>query len=330
MFNIKYADDGINWDDPNLISAIKDIERGKADKVIGKENYKQNQTVNTCIIQNGYTIWARQTIESAIFKKKPAVWFKIWFYIVNRTNHADNEKNGAKYKKGECFLKYEWIMSACAATKHEVKHCIEWLKKPYIRDTLSRGYPKRYLHPMIATDKGTRGFFVKPLTYNKYQDANNYKKGNTGTGKGKDAGFEKEHERNTINNNDKNYKEKKKILKEKKNVNFDNLPEFLKYKLTSPSNFERILAYFYVFCGYNFKDKWELMEQIKGDKGYYERDLQIIAKHADPVILQAMANLSEKGSFKLNECAGRLSTRQGKQSDKIDGVKADLADKMAM
>ena len=104
----------------------------------------------------------------------------------------------------------------------------------------------------------------------------------------------------------------------------------MKYKLTSPSNFERILAYFYIFKGYNFKDKWELFEQIKGDLGNYESDLKIISKHSDRDILQTMANLSKKESFTLNNCAQEIGLNKGKQAGNTGDLKVELADKMAM
>lgn len=106
-------------------------------------------------IDGGATIWARQTIDSAIFYQKPDRWFKIWFYIVNRVNYRDNNR----FKKGSCFLKYSWIMSATGATKDQIKHCIKFLKDS----------------SMLATQKATRGFYVEVLKYSYYQDLKNYK-----------------------------------------------------------------------------------------------------------------------------------------------------------
>lgn len=106
-------------------------------------------------IEGGATIWARQTIDSAIFYQKPDKWFKIWFYIVNRVNYRDNKR----FEKGSCLLKYKWIMSATGATKDQIKHCIKFLKQS----------------SMLATQKATRGFYVEVLKYNYYQDLNNYK-----------------------------------------------------------------------------------------------------------------------------------------------------------
>lgn len=50
-------------------------------------------------INGGAVLWARQTIESEIFKNKPDKWFKIWFYIIARANHKI-----IKSLKGVVFL----------------------------------------------------------------------------------------------------------------------------------------------------------------------------------------------------------------------------------
>ena len=64
-------------------------------------------------IDGGATLWARQTIDSKIFFDKPHVWFKIWFYLVNKVNHKDNKQ----FARGSCFMKYEWIMQRTKAKK---------------------------------------------------------------------------------------------------------------------------------------------------------------------------------------------------------------------
>ena len=136
-------------------------------------------------IEGGATIWARQTIDSEIFYHKPDKWFKIWFYIVNRVNHKDNKR----FKRGACFLKYDWIMSATGANKNQVKHCVAYLK-----DT-----------SMLATRKATRGFDVEVLKYNIFQDLDNYKSHTERNTKA----TQKEHKSHTINKNVKNGKNDK-------------------------------------------------------------------------------------------------------------------------
>lgn len=109
-------------------------------------NYKQ--------IQGGATLWARQTVDSEIFYKKPAEWFKIWFYLVNRVAFKDDKK----YKRGELFLKYEWICDATNTTKNQIDSFIRWAKSA----------------DMLTTQKTTRGMIVKIANYSKYQTLDNY------------------------------------------------------------------------------------------------------------------------------------------------------------
>lgn len=106
-------------------------------------------------IPGGYTIWARQTFDSKMFYKKPDKWFKIWFYIINKVNFEDDDK----YKRGSGFMTYEQIQSATRATRAQVKHCLEFLRK----------------NSMCATRKATRGMHVTVCKYTFYQNHKNYK-----------------------------------------------------------------------------------------------------------------------------------------------------------
>lgn len=138
------------------------------------------------MIQNGATIWARQTLESDIFFLKPDKWFKIWFYLVSKVNHTDN----GKFKRGEALVRYSDIMEACGATKSQVDHSIRWFKKCQ----------------MLATRKATRGMFVTVLKYNTYQNLDSYKSDSSGDLKAKP----KRNGSDTINKNGKNGKNEKK------------------------------------------------------------------------------------------------------------------------
>jgi len=85
-------------------------------------------------------------------------------------------------------------MDKTGATKNQVKHCIEFLKKD----------------KMLATQKATRGFTVKVLKYNDFQSLENYKKPQEKESKRNTEGTQKEHRSHTINKNDKNDKNVKK------------------------------------------------------------------------------------------------------------------------
>lgn len=109
---------------------------------------------NKKTISGGATLWARQTIDSDIFRNKPAEWFKIWFYLVNRVNW----KTDKQFERGELFLKYDYISSATNTTKNQIDHFIRWAKKC----------------KMLATQKTTRGMILKIANYSKYQTLDNY------------------------------------------------------------------------------------------------------------------------------------------------------------
>lgn len=103
----------------------------------------------------GYTMWARETLNSDIFFYKPDKWFKIWFYIVNRVNF----KQTNLFDRGEALITYEEIMIATKATKPQVHKCIKFLEK----------------ENMTGCVRTTRGMVRKVNNYERYQDSQNYK-----------------------------------------------------------------------------------------------------------------------------------------------------------
>ncbi len=107
------------------------------------------------MIKGGATLWARKTIDSEIFKDKPAIWFKIWFCIVSKVNFQDN----GKYKRGEGYFDTEWLCQQTGATKDQIKKCLQWLRRS----------------TSISTERSTRGIRVKVLNYNDYQSLENYR-----------------------------------------------------------------------------------------------------------------------------------------------------------
>ncbi len=141
-------------------------------------------------INGGATLWARQTINSDIFFNKPDKWFKIWFYLINEANHSDDRQ----FKRGSCFLKYEWIMEKTKATKNEVDHCIRWLKSA----------------TMIATAKATGGFTVKILNYNVFQSLESYKSDSKSDRSGETKAKQKRNKSDSKYKNDNNVKNEKK------------------------------------------------------------------------------------------------------------------------
>lgn len=160
------------------------------------------------IISGGATLWARQTIESEIFHSKPAVWFKIWFYLVNRVSHKDTKK----YKRGETFLQYEWLSDSTGATLDQIKKCMSWLRK----------------NEMLSTRRSTRGVWINITNYSHFQRLDNYYY----DVKAPHEALEK-HQRSTrealrYNKNDKN--EKNIFSKNAKNKDFQHLKDIILIK----------------------------------------------------------------------------------------------------
>jgi hypothetical protein len=142
-------------------------------------------------IHNGATIWARQTIESDIFRNKPDKWFKIWFFIVSSVNHS--KRNG--FDRGTGFFQYKQIMYETGATQPQVDQFVRFAKRT----------------TMITTRKTTRGLILNILNYDKYQNLDNYKN---------DTKNDEAHEMETIqkrNINDTIHKNER--IKELKNEN---------------------------------------------------------------------------------------------------------------
>lgn len=110
--------------------------------------------MNEAKIEGGAVLIARQIVESEIFYNKPDKWLKMWLYIICRVAFKDDKK----YKRGELFLKYEWICERTGASKGQIDKFIRWAKSV----------------DMLSTRKSTRGFIVKVNNYQHYQTLDNY------------------------------------------------------------------------------------------------------------------------------------------------------------
>jgi hypothetical protein len=158
--------------------------------VISLKNYNMGE------IFGGATFWARQTIESEVFTKKPAMWFKIWFYIVSKVNHRTN----SSFERGTNYFSFPVDGKIIGCSIDQWKKCISWLRHSN----------------MIGTELSTRGILIKVLSYAKYQELRNY----TST-----TEAPQKHLRSTTINKNERMKEEennnsKELLKEKKeNIN---------------------------------------------------------------------------------------------------------------
>ena len=111
--------------------------------------------MKTAVIEKGYTIWARETMKSEIFYKKPCSWFKIWFYLVSEASHADDKR----YKRGACFVEYPEVSKATGVTIDVVKKSVAWMREA----------------GMVSTKRSTRGVNIFITNYSHYQNPENYK-----------------------------------------------------------------------------------------------------------------------------------------------------------
>ena len=107
------------------------------------------------MVNEGATIWARKTIDSDIFLKKPDKWFKIWFFIVTRVSYVKNDQ----YERGQGYFTYDLIQQKTGASASQIDHCLRFLKSA----------------KQIATLKAKLGMVITVLNYALYQDLENYK-----------------------------------------------------------------------------------------------------------------------------------------------------------
>lgn len=133
-------------------------------------------------INGGFTIWARQTIDSDIFYSKPDKWFKIWFFLVNYVNHMDNKH----FPRGTNFVSYSLIQEKTGATKAQCDMFFRWSKKC----------------KMLTTRKTTRGLIINIDKYSLFQDSDKYRNDT----KNETKTTQKRHRNDTINKNEKNEK----------------------------------------------------------------------------------------------------------------------------
>jgi len=108
-------------------------------------------------VNGGAILLARQIFESEIFIWKPAIWFKVWVYILGNVFWKDK----GRLKRGQGYFTYKKIMDATGASRDQVKHCLEYLR-------LGEA-------PMCATRKAPHGLVLTVLNYDRYQSVDTYR-----------------------------------------------------------------------------------------------------------------------------------------------------------
>lgn len=122
---------------------------------------------------SGYILESKSILESDIWHK-PALYFKVWHYLLLRAQYQPNGNLG----RGQLFTSISEIAEACSyfvgyrkitPTKKEIWSVLEYLRNPY-----ERNYERNDKGTMIETTKVTHGIVVTICNYNKYQDPKAY------------------------------------------------------------------------------------------------------------------------------------------------------------
>lgn len=147
-------------------------------------------------IQGGYYIKARKIQDSDIATAPPHVR-EIWDWLIKEANHEDK----GKIKRGQCVRSYRDIQDG-------LHWMVGWRKVTYSKNNCETAMNWLKNHSMIHTAKTTRGFVITIENYDHYQNPENY----DGTYRKHTGTIQPPA---TINKNEKNEEEIKKIYKRK-------------------------------------------------------------------------------------------------------------------
>ncbi len=120
---------------------------------------------------------SRSILESELWEKKPAWWFKVFVYILGSVNYTSTKH----LERGQGFFSVQQIYSACLLQREGIKqraveNVLNWLKKEVL----------------ITAQKTARGSVITVVNYGKYQKLDNY---SNGAKNGTKNGIETEQER---------------------------------------------------------------------------------------------------------------------------------------
>ena len=221
-------------------------------------------------IMGGAFILARQTFESDIWTKKPATWFKIWVYIIGKTNHKD--KTG--FKRGEHFFNFTQELRDIGSdiTYDMVRHSMTYFKKS----------------GMISTTKSTRGIVIKVLKYEDYQTLDNYSSTTPSTTEAQ----QKHNRSTTIHKNDKNEKniaDKKSATKTPPEEKF-NQKEYIDGMKKKKQAHIRFIGWYFEKRKSNFPTK----ESIQIETKRWLKDASFIVKYPQIKVSKAYELVRQK------------------------------------
>lgn len=146
-------------------------------------------------IKGGYYLKARCIQESEISHAPPYVR-EIWDWLIKEANHCDTKI----CKRGQTIRTFKDIQEGLC-------WYAGWRKHTYSKDQCEKAMKWLRKATMIATEKTTRGLLITVLNYDKFQTSSNYETDNESNRK---ATVQQQYA-DTINKNDKNYKNEKNI-----------------------------------------------------------------------------------------------------------------------
>ncbi len=152
-------------------------------------------------IDGGYILIAR-SIQCSEIWSKPSDWLKIWIYILQEVNYADNKL----FVKGENFFNSKEMARECRVSKDTIHKFIKWAKSA----------------TLLATRKTTRGVVISVLNYAKYQSGESYNGDTRGNTIGRIEATQGQHRSHTIIEENKDNKENKEIKKSLQKKVFEN------------------------------------------------------------------------------------------------------------
>ena len=176
-------------------------------------------------IGGGYILTARKLLESGIMSKPPD-YLKVWMFLLMEASHKsykglDRGQGITSLDELSEMLSYNIGYRKNKPSRKQVWKIIEWLRNPNEGD--NEGDTKE---TMIETAKVTRGFRFTICNYSIYQDPKSYEGDNEGIAKGSRRGQRKDSSGNTINKNEQESHELKK-LQEEENINTPDKKLFL-------------------------------------------------------------------------------------------------------
>lgn len=135
----------------------------------------------------GYILTARTLQQSRIWFKEP-LHLKCFFWLVLNANHADVERNGYQYKRGELVTTYTEIIKAMVfyhnkkpifPTLKQVRNILAWLTSEgmievYPIRKLRQGLERTRAHTTAHTGAYV-GIKIVVVNYDTYQTPENYK-----------------------------------------------------------------------------------------------------------------------------------------------------------